>query len=233
MNKKIYTSCVFLLLGLVRSVFSLQPEEPTKVSTELSEMIQQFSRREGYQIAKEMKNNAEWIDFPSVFQGMQEYISGKPIEKGIESQLNNDFYGIALQLFELEASNNLEKALSFLQMLSKNPKLHSLENGKVMYEIVREGNDPALVKKDSSPLLHYTVSTQNGLEIINTRETKTACKVSLNETVPGFAKGIEGMRIGERRKIYIHPDLGYGKTGCVPPNSLLVVDVEVVSCVDD
>ena len=49
------------------------------------------------------------------------------------------------------------------------------------------------------------------------------------ETIPGFAKGVDGMCVGERRKIYIHPALGYGKVGYVPPNSLLIVDVEVIS----
>lgn len=49
----------------------------------------------------------------------------------------------------------------------------------------------------------------------------------LSETILGFAKGVEGMREGERRKLYIHPELGYALFGHVAPNSLLIVDVEV------
>ena len=39
---------------------------------------------------------------------------------------------------------------------------------------------------------------------------------------------VEGMRVGERRKIFIHPDLAYKTIGHVPPNSLLIVEVEVL-----
>ena len=50
-----YMSSVFLLLAAVQSVFSAEAAESTKVSSELAETIQRFSRREGYQVAKEMK----------------------------------------------------------------------------------------------------------------------------------------------------------------------------------
>jgi peptidylprolyl isomerase len=36
------------------------------------------------------------------------------------------------------------------------------------------------------------------------------------------------MRLGERRKIFIHPDFGYKQVGRVPPSSLLIVEVEVM-----
>ena len=36
------------------------------------------------------------------------------------------------------------------------------------------------------------------------------------------------MKEGEKRRLFLHPDLGYGTTGHLPPNSLLIFDVEVV-----
>ena len=36
------------------------------------------------------------------------------------------------------------------------------------------------------------------------------------------------MKEGEKRTIYIHPELGYGTSGYLPPNSLLVFEIEVV-----
>ena len=59
----------------------------------------------------------------------------------------------------------------------------------------------------------------------------------LNGVVPGFAQGIEGMRIGGRREIVIPPDLGYGSAGspiqpgqpqAVPPNSTIVFVVDLL-----
>ena len=36
------------------------------------------------------------------------------------------------------------------------------------------------------------------------------------------------MKEGEKRVIYIHPDLAYGTYGSLPPNSLLIFEIEVV-----
>jgi peptidylprolyl isomerase len=41
-------------------------------------------------------------------------------------------------------------------------------------------------------------------------------KVPLAETIPGFAKGVLGMRVGEKRKIYVHLDLEYGRVRYAP-----------------
>lgn len=52
--------------------------------------------------------------------------------------------------------------------------------------------------------------------------------ISLDETIPGFSKGIVGMKEGEKRTLYIHPDLAYGVNGSLPPNSLLTFEIEIV-----
>ncbi len=33
---------------------------------------------------------------------------------------------------------------------------------------------------------------------------------------------------GEKRTLYIHPELAYGVSGHLPPNSLLIFEVEIV-----
>ena len=53
----------------------------------------------------------------------------------------------------------------------------------------------------------------------------------LNEVVPGFSRGIVGMKVGGRREIVIPPALGYGASGSGPvgPNETLVFVVDLVS----
>ncbi len=49
--------------------------------------------------------------------------------------------------------------------------------------------------------------------------------------IPGWDQGIVGMRVGERRRLLIPPGLAYGASGQgkIPPNAVLVFDVQVLS----
>ncbi len=51
------------------------------------------------------------------------------------------------------------------------------------------------------------------------------------EVVPGFDEGVQGMRVGGVRRIIIPPALGYGSQarGVIPPNSILVFRIQVLS----
>ena len=69
-----------------------------------------------------------------------------------------------------------------------------------------------------------------------TKGTWTAGKAtsfSLSEVIPGFAQGIEGMKVGGRREIVIPWKLGYGASGSGPigpkENLVFVVDLKSIT----
>lgn len=56
------------------------------------------------------------------------------------------------------------------------------------------------------------------------------------QVIPGWDKGIVGMKVGEKKTLTILPEDAYGARGIpgvIPPNSTLIFDVELVGIVSN
>ena len=157
---------------------------------------------------------------------MREGAAGKP------SPLSDEEYEAMMlkvqeQAFKKVSETNLNAANEFLNKNAKEEGVVVLEPGKIQYKILEQGHG-AVVQDHSSPLIQYVGKYEDGTVFGSSKDVGGAITIPVDQTIPGFGKGIVGMKEGEKRRIFVHPDLGYGTTGHLPPNSLLIFDVEVV-----
>lgn len=188
--------------------------------------VKKVSETYGHLIGKNLRNPGFTFDLDSVVRGLREEAAGQPAPLS-EPDYLRAIAQIEEQIYETTAADNLSKANAFLTQNGSVAGIVTIAGGKVQYRTEQAG-DGSLVAEHASPSLHYTGAYLDGKVFGSTEDTQESIVLPLDDTIPGFAQGVLGMREGEKRRIYVHPDLGYGKSMHLPPNSLLVFDVEIV-----
>lgn len=81
--------------------------------------------------------------------------------------------------------------------------------------------------------VHYTGWLPDGTLFDTSRDTGQTFSFTLGQgrVIRGWEEGLVGMRVGGQRRLVIPSELGYGDTGSgsIPPNSVLIFDVELMS----
>jgi FKBP-type peptidyl-prolyl cis-trans isomerase len=109
----------------------------------------------------------------------------------------------------------------------------SMEDKKTLdIDILEEGNGP-VIKNGQTAVVHYVGTLVDGTKFDSSidRETPLSFHLGAGEVISGWEKGIVGMKVGEKRRLFIPPSLGYGSAGAggvIPPNASLIFEVTLL-----
>ncbi len=110
----------------------------------------------------------------------------------------------------------------------------------------KEKDSTTLIKKDlkkgkgkeakagSKVKVHYTGCLTNGTKFDSSFDhggEGFEFMLGQGQVIKGWETGVEGMKVGGKRKLVIPADMGYGAAGAggvIPPNATLVFEVELL-----
>ena len=124
---------------------------------------------------------------------------------------------------------------AFLAANAKRSGVVTLPSG-VQYKVLKEGAGPKAQPQDVA-LVRYDGKFLNGETFDSTPPGSNPVPLPVGQMIPGFSEGLEQMNRGAKYRLWIPPKLGYGASGApdprtgemkIPPNALLVFDVEMV-----
>ena len=95
------------------------------------------------------------------------------------------------------------------------------------------GGSGTAAKAGDTVSVHYVGTLENGQKFDSSRDRGQAFQFPLGagRVIKGWDEGVAGMRVGDKRRLIIPSDLGYGARGAggvIPPNATLIFEVELL-----
>lgn len=220
LSTSLFIAVVILLISYPITTF-FQKQKETVFFTQAETQL--ISQHLGHLLVDTLHEYAPYYDLDIVLTTIRRIEDNKESLKSLNI-CQHALFDFKCKIIEEETRQNLRTAEQFLINLAKQKNIIEVQKGKLYYEILQQGNG-VKVDKESFPLLHFTETNLNQEVIRDTREDNEPIQIKLSETIIGFCRGVCGMQVGEKRKIYVHPDLAYGK---LSRQQLAIFDVEII-----
>ena len=122
---------------------------------------------------------------------------------------------------------------AYLHINARKPGVKVMESG-LQFEIIEsgEGRTPTATSK---VVTHYHGTFVNGDVFDSSVERGAPATFPVNRVIRGWTQALQMMKEGDKWRLVIPPNLAYGEQGSsgrIPPNSVLVFDLELIEVKD-
>lgn len=196
-------------------------------------------RAMGFAMAMQMRLNIGFSDeeLDAIFDGMRAAAtgSGQPEDFQASVQKAQAIYQKRMQTFQeaeqerrqAVAASNKEEAEAFFAELADKEGIRKTESG-LYYEVLAEGEGESPTDQDRV-IVNYRGTLIDGREF----DANDGAQFPVSGVVPGFSEALKMMQPGEKMKVYIPSELGYGDRpqrpgAIIEPGDALIFEIELV-----
>lgn len=195
--------------------------------------------RASYYIGRQIGDNFHKqnidLDAAVLKRGLEDGLKGKTPALSPEEmeKARQTFQRIASERLQQIVTTNKQNADKFLAENKKQEGWVTLPSG-LQYKVLKAGKG----KKPgphSTVRLHFLASLADGTKIDSTLDRGIPGDFQMDRVLRGWKEALPLMAEGSRWTLLIPPELGYGPGGAgpVPPNSVLIYDIELIKVLKD
>ena len=144
---------------------------------------------------------------------------------------------IAVAFFVIQRTQSNKKASSenlviggdYLAKNMTEEGVVTTESG-LQYKVLTPGTGTEHPKASDRVKVHYHGTLTNGNVFDSSVSRGQPIDFGLNQVIKGWTEGLQLMVVGEKTRLFIPANLGYGNraTGSIPAGSVLIFDVELL-----
>jgi len=140
----------------------------------------------------------------------------------------------AFRIFEGSREANLKAEAEARELeLEKLAAGYEKTASGLRYKVLQAGNTGTKATKGQQVSVHYKGQLADGTVFDSSykRNEPIEFAIGVGQVISGWDEGIQLLEVGDKARLVIPSDLGYGANGAggvIPPNAILVFDVELV-----
>ena len=181
----------------------------------------------GYDIGMNIASNgliAADISTDDILAGLLDALAGK------DPAVKAEIVQAAMKgLAEKVSERSKAVALKFLEENKKKEGVQVTESG-LQYQVIKAGGG-AVPTAQSKVSVHYEGKLVNGEIFDSSVQRGEPATFGVSQVIPGWTEALLRMKVGDKWKLFIPPELAYGERGSPPvigPNEALIFEVELL-----
>lgn len=209
------------------------PEAPAAAT--LDNEVQRLSYALGYMIGSEYGRNEVELDAGIFARALAAGLQGQEGQL-TEEELQMTLMNFQRQMQMRQMQRSQEQARQGQEFLAENKGkegVQTTESG-LQYQVIEQGQGDSPAPTDTVRV-HYRGTLVDGTQFDSSYDRGEPAEFKVNQVIPGWTEALQMMKPGAKYKLTIPSDLAYGESGrppVIPPNSVLIFDVELLGIVN-